>query len=229
MRVLLAEDDADLGQGISAGLQKLGFTVDWVRDGIAAETACRGHEAFEMLVLDLGLPKQDGMAVLKSLRKSENDLPILILTARDAVESRIQGLDFGADDYLIKPFDLNELAARIRAIIRRRSGRPTSGIHHGNLYMDPASRTVTLDDKTVQLSMQAFSILEYLLDHRGHVMSKQQIESSLYGWNEGVESNAVEVHIHHLRKKLGKNLIKTFRGLGYSISKEPELDDKKIH
>lgn len=221
MRVLLAEDDDDLGSGITAGLQKLGFTVDWVKDGVAAELAGRDAENIDILLLDLGLPRMDGINVLNKLRSSGSQLPVLILTARDAIEDRITGLDNGADDYLVKPFDLHELAARIRAIIRRRSGRSTTGIEHGKLYVDAASRTVTLDNQVVPLSMQEFSILEYLLNNRGQVLGKQQIEANLYGWNEGVESNAVEVHIHHLRKKLGKELIRTFRGLGYSIAKQP--------
>jgi len=221
MRVLLAEDDDDLGSGITAGLQKLGFTVDWVKDGVAAELAGRDAENIDILLLDMGLPRMDGINVLNKLRSSGSQLPVLILTARDAIEDRITGLDNGADDYLVKPFDLHELAARIRAIIRRRSGRSTTGIEHGKLYVDAASRTVTLDNQVVPLSMQEFSILEYLLNNRGQVLGKQQIEANLYGWNEGVESNAVEVHIHHLRKKLGKELIRTFRGLGYSIAKQP--------
>ncbi len=220
MRVLLAEDDIDLGTGITAGLQKLGFTVDWVQDGVEAELAATDAENIDILVLDLGLPRIDGIDVLKNVRRNGNELPILILTARDAIEDRINGLDSGADDYLTKPFDLHELAARVRAIIRRRSGRTTATIQYGSLLLDTASRSVMLHNENVPLSMQEFSILEYLLNHQGQVISKQQIESSLYGWNEGVESNAIEVHIHHLRKKLGKNLIRTVRGLGYSIARE---------
>ncbi len=220
MRVLLAEDDADLGHGLSAGLEQLGFNVDWVEDGIAAEHAARGAEGIDILVLDLGLPRQDGLTVLKNLRNNGSELPILILTARDAVEDRVQGLDYGADDYLVKPFDLHELAARLRAILRRRSGRASPEIRHGNLVLDTASHVVKLNDEPVALSLHEYSILEYLLNHAGQVLSKQQIESSLYGWSEGVESNAVEVHVHHLRKKLGKDLIRTIRGLGYSIARE---------
>lgn len=167
MRILVAEDDIDLGSGITAGLQKLGFTVDWVKDGVAAELAGKDAQNFDVMVLDLGLPRQDGISVLKKLRSAGNELPILILTARDAVEDRIAGLDTGADDYLTKPFDLHELAARIRAISRRRSGRAMPGIAYGRLYLDTASRTVTLDDETVPLSIQEFAILEYLLDQRG--------------------------------------------------------------
>jgi two-component system response regulator QseB len=225
MRVLLAEDDVDLGSGITAGLQKLGFTVDWVQDGVAAEMAGQDAENIDIMVLDLGLPRLDGIEVLKKLRSNNSELPVLVLTARDAIEDRITGLDTGADDYLVKPFDLHELAARLRAIIRRRSGRSTTSIEHGKLSVDTASRTVTLDNQVIPLSMQEFSILEYLLNNRGQVLGKQQIEANLYGWNEGVESNAVEVHIHHLRKKLGKELIRTYRGLGYSIARQL-IDDQ---
>jgi DNA-binding response OmpR family regulator len=171
-------------------------------------------------VLDLGLPRQDGLTVLSKLRSAGNEIPVLILTARDAVEDRVKGLDLGADDYLTKPFDLHELAARIRAILRRRNGRATSTMEFGGLVLDAASRTVVLNGEEVPLSLHEFTILEYLLNHSGRVLSKQQIEASLYGWNEGVESNAVEVHIHHLRKKLGKRLIRTVRGVGYSIARE---------
>jgi two-component system response regulator QseB len=225
MRVLLAEDDVDLGQGILAGLEQLGFNVDWVTDGISAEHAATDAEGIDVLVLDLGLPRQDGLAVLKNLRKRGSELPVLILTARDAVEDRIQGLDFGADDYLSKPFDLHELAARLRAILRRRSGRSCAEVRLGALLLDTVSRTVMLNDQPVALSLHEYSILEYLLNHTGQILSKQQIESSLYGWSEGVESNAIEVHVHHLRKKLGKDLIRTIRGLGYSIARE-KIDAK---
>lgn len=217
MRILLAEDDIHLGQGLTTGLQKLGFTVDWVQDGIAAELAAKDTDELDILVLDLGLPRQDGLEVLRRLRSLGSDLPILVLTARDAVENRIQGLELGADDYMIKPFDLHELSARLKAIVRRRSGRASPVIQHGDLALDGASRAVTLKGQPIALSLHEFSILEYLLNHPGQVLSKQQIESSLYGWNEGVESNVIEVHIHHLRKKLGKELIRTVRGLGYSI------------
>ncbi len=217
MRVLLAEDDKDLGQGVSVGLEQLGYTVDWVKDGIAAELAARDADGIDILVLDLGLPRQDGLKVLQRLRDTGSELPVLILTARDSVEDRIQGLDLGADDYLSKPFDLHELAARIRAIIRRHSGRATTTITHGDLSLDSRSHSVMLANEPVALSLHEFSILEFLLNHSGQVVSKQQLESSLYGWDEGVESNAIEVYIHHLRKKLGKQLIRTVRGVGYTI------------
>lgn len=220
MRVLLAEDDVDLGRGLLAGLAKLGFTTEWVQDGVAAEHAASYVEGFDILVLDLGLPRQSGFSVLKALRDSRNPLPVLILTARDSVEDRINGLDMGADDYLVKPFDLHELAARIRAVVRRRGGWASSEIHHHNLVLDTRSKSVSVDGQPVKLSAHEYQILELLLNHVGQVVSKQQIESALYGWSEGVESNAVEVHIHHLRRKLGKTLIRTLRGLGYSIARD---------
>jgi two-component system, OmpR family, response regulator QseB len=225
MRVLLAEDDVDLGQGLASGLQHLGLHVDWVKDGISAEHGAMDGEGIDILVLDLGLPRQDGLTVLSKLRSAGNEIPVLILTARDAVEERVKGLDLGADDYLTKPFDLHELAARIRAILRRRNGRATSTIECAGLILDTASRSVIYKGADVPLSLHEFTILEYLLNHTGRVLSKQQIESSLYGWNDGVESNAVEVHIHHLRKKLGKHLIRTVRGLGYSIARENHSSD----
>jgi len=218
MRVLLAEDDQLLGEGLSTGLQKLGYTVDWVRDGVAAEQAM-ATEHLDALILDLGLPRQDGLEVLRKLRSSNNDLPVLVLTARDTVEDRITGLDHGADDYLIKPFDLMEVAARLRSITRRRAGRATAVVEHGGLIVDPAARTVVQDGESLALGNSEFAVLEALLNNCGRVLSREQLEESLYGWEEGVESNAMEVYIHHLRKKLGKELIQTVRGVGYTIPK----------
>ena len=219
MRVLLAEDDQSLGQGISDGLQSLGFYVDWLQDGLSIEQAVKIDESIDVLILDLGLPIKDGIDVLKSIRSSGNSIPILILTARDAIEQRITGLDLGADDYMLKPFDLHELAARLRAIVRRKRGFTQAVIRYGNIQLNLSQHSVTLNEQPVVLSNIEFAILEHLLTHVGQVISKQRIESLLYGWSEGVESNAVEVHIHHLRKKLGKELIKTLRGLGYMVSK----------
>lgn len=218
MRVLLAEDDQLLGEGLSTGLQKLGYTVDWVRDGVAAEQAM-ATEHLDALILDLGLPRQDGLEVLRKLRSSNNDLPVLVLTARDTVEDRITGLDHGADDYLIKPFDLMEVAARLRSITRRRAGRAAAVVEHGGLMVDPAARTVVQDGESITLGSSEFAVLEALLNNCGRVLSREQLEESLYGWEEGVESNAMEVYIHHLRKKLGKELIHTVRGVGYTIPK----------
>ena len=218
MRVLIVEDDTLLGDGIRTGLTQHGYAVDWVEDGDAAETAMLTNE-YELMVLDLGLPKKSGLEVLQALRKSENDLPVIILTAQDTVEDRIKGLDSGADDYLTKPFDLDELTARIRALLRRRGGRTTPVIEHGTLTVDPASHTVTQDDKTVDISPREFTILTILLENRSKVMSRSRLEEGLYAWNDEVESNTVEVHIHHLRKKLGAELIRTIRGVGYIIDK----------
>lgn len=219
MRILLAEDDQLLGNGVQKGLCSLGYIIDWVKDGIAAELAVKNGDNFDALILDLGLPRKDGLDVLRQLRLDKNDIPVLILTARDAVSQRIEGLDLGADDYLTKPFDIYELAARIRAIGRRRYGQSNTSIRIGDINVDLSSRVVLKEQNTVSLSAHEFSILEHLVNNQGRVVSKHQIESAIYGWDEGVESNAIEVHIHHLRKKLGSDLIKTVRGVGYSIPK----------
>lgn len=218
MRVLLVEDDELLGSAVVAGLEQAGYTVDWLRDGEHAANALRDEEP-ELLVLDLGLPGKDGLEVLRELRARDSVLPILLLTARDTVDDRIAGLDAGADDYLVKPFDLGELTARLRAIGRRGAGRASPLIQHAGLVIDPAARTVTVDGELVTLASRAFVILEALLERPGMPLSRGRLEQILYGWGEGVESNAVEVHIHHLRKKLGKDRIRTIRGLGYMIPK----------
>jgi DNA-binding response OmpR family regulator len=218
MRILLAEDDLQLGEGLSLGLKELGHTVDWVQDGAAVQQAL-DSESLDVLILDLGLPQVDGLAILKQLRVSKRDLPVLVLTARDTLESRIEGLDLGADDYVVKPFDLLEVNARLRAITRRREGRAAPLIEHGALILNPASREVTLDGQPVALSSYEYRVLETLVTNSGRILSRQFLEESLYGWDEGVESNALEVYIHHLRKKLGKRLIKTVRGVGYSIAR----------
>ncbi|MCP3849793.1 MAG: response regulator transcription factor [Gammaproteobacteria bacterium] len=222
MRVLLAEDDISLGQGICDGLQGLGFYVDWLEDGLSIEQAVITDDTIDILILDLGLPKKNGLEVLKSIRTIGNKIPILILTARDSIEDRIDGLDLGADDYMLKPFDLHELAARLRAIIRRKNGFTQAMLSYGVIQMNLSDHSVQLNDQPINLSQIEFSILEHMLSHVGQVVSKQRIESLLYGWSEGVESNAIEVHIHHLRKKLGKELIKTLRGLGYIV---PKIND----
>jgi len=219
MRVLLVEDDELLGSALQAGLVQAGYDVDWVRDGIAAEQSLSfaGHD---LLVLDLGLPRKDGLSLLRELRLRGSTLPVLILTARDAVEERVRGLDLGADDYMIKPFDLEELAARLRAIARRRAGRSSPLIRYGALEFDPAARSLSLDGEVVSLHAKEIAILEALLESQGRALSRERLEQLLYGWGEGVESNTVEVHVHHLRKKLGKDLIRTIRGVGYMIPKE---------
>lgn len=222
MRILLAEDDPLLGDGLRAGLRQLGYTVDWVRDGKAAEHSLATEE-LDALVLDLGLPRQDGLTLLQTLRRSGSDLPVLVLTARDTVHERIEGLDSGADDYLVKPFDLLEVGARLRAITRRRGGRADPVIEYHELTLDPASRSVTRNGIPITLGGSEFALLEALLSHVGRILTRERLEQLLYGWEEGVESNAIEVYIHHLRKKLGKDLIRTVRGVGYSIPKTSAL------
>lgn len=219
MRILIVEDDTLLGDGIRTGLAQQGYAVDWVEDGQAAETALLTND-YELMVLDLGLPKKSGLEVLKTLRANDNDMPVIILTAQDTIEDRVKGLDTGADDYLTKPFDLVELNARIRALLRRRGGRSNPVITHKNMVVDPASHTVNKDGNNIDISPREFTILLLLLENRGKVMSRTRLEEGLYAWNDEVESNTVEVHIHHLRKKLGADLVRTIRGVGYIIDKE---------
>ena len=218
MRILLVEDDRLLGDGLSVGLRQAGFAVDWVTDGAAADHALQ-VEDFDVAVLDLGLPRLSGIEVLARARERHQDIPILILTARDATGDKVTGLDTGADDYLVKPIDLDELAARIRALTRRRAGRATPMLTHGPLTLDPAGRCVTLDGVPVELSGREMSLLQFLLENVGRVLTRTQLEQSLYGWQEEPVSNALDVHIHHLRKKLGSGLIRTLRGVGYTIPK----------
>lgn len=219
MRLLVVEDDELLGNGLQVGLTQSGYAVDWVKDGQAAGLFL-GSGDYDLLILDLGLPKRSGLEVLKSLRDTGSDLPVLILTARDTVEDRVTGLDSGADDYLIKPFDLEELEARIRALLRRRSGRSEPLLRHRDIVLDPASHTVTRGGEVVEVSPREFALLQQLLENRGRVLSRAQLEQSLYSWKDEVESNAIEVHIHHLRKKFGADLIRTIRGVGYVVDKE---------
>lgn len=219
MRILLAEDDPLLGDGLRAGLRQRGFTVDWVRDGMAAERELRA-EPYAAAVLDLGLPLKDGMEVLANLRSARLTLPVLVLTARDAVPDRIRGLDIGADDYVVKPVDLNELAARLRAMIRRAHGQPQEQLTAQNVVLDPGARVVKQAGIAVILSAREFDLLHALMLNAGRVLSREQLEQHLYGWGQEVESNAVEVHIHHLRRKLGNSLIQTIRGVGYVMLRE---------
>ena len=216
MRVLLVEDDALLGDGIRAGLRLADYAVDWVRDGESARLALLDHD-YDACVLDLGLPKKDGLAVLRDLRARGNPLPVLVLTARDTAADKIAGLDAGADDYLTKPFDLGELQARMRALLRRAAGAATPQLTHGTIALDPAARRVTLDGQPVKLSAREYALLHDLLSHRNQVRSRAQLEESLYAWGEEAESNTVEVYIHFLRKKLGADSIETVRGFGYRI------------
>lgn len=218
MRILLVEDDPELGDGLAIGLRQAGFAVDWLRDGHAADLALR-DESFDLVVLDLGLPRLSGMEVLKRARDRGQSLPILILTARDATGDKVSGLDAGADDYLVKPIDLDELSARIRALTRRSAGRAAPLLVHGELAIDLAAHRVTLAGQAVELSGREFSLLHMLLENAGRVLTRSQLEQSLYGWHDEPDSNALEVHIHHLRKKLGSELIRTLRGVGYTIPK----------
>lgn len=217
MRVLLVEDDPMIGESVRKGLQQDGFAVDWVRDGASAEAAWRAYP-FDLMLLDLGLPRKDGLEVLRILRRAGENLPVLIVTARDAVRDRVAGLDAGADDYLVKPFDLDELAARMRALLRRRGGRADPLLRHGDLVLNPATREVSLAGEPVTLSPREFALLEALLDRPGTVLSRTQLEDRIYGWDQEVESNAVEVHIHALRRKLGAEFIRNVRGVGYKVA-----------
>ncbi len=216
MRILLAEDDPLLGDGLRAGLRQLGFQVDWVRDGEAAERELRA-EAYEAAVLDLGLPRKDGLAVLAAIRQAGIVMPVLVLTARDAVPDRIRGLDTGADDYVIKPVDLNELAARLRALVRRAHGQPQDCLVAQDVVLDPAARAVRQGGQPVTLSTREFDLLHVFMLHADRVLSREQLEQHLYSWGREVESNAIEVHIHNLRRKLGAPLIQTVRGVGYML------------
>ena len=218
MRLLLVEDDLMVGEAVRKGLRLDGFAVDWVEDGKAAEVAV-AQEDYELLLLDLGLPKKNGLDVLKSLRARGSQIPVLILTARDAIADRVAGLDAGADDYLIKPFDLEELAARIRALLRRQSGRADPVIEVGQLTLNPATHEVRLEGCEINLSAREFALLRAFLDRPGAVLSRAQLEEKLYGWDDSIESNAVEVYIHALRKKLGSDFIKNVRGVGYMVAK----------
>ncbi len=216
MRVLLVEDDPMVGEAVRKGLRQDGFAVDWVQDGKSADVALR-TEDYAMLLLDLGLPQKDGLAVLRTLRERGNGIPVLITTARDAVADRVAGLDAGADDYLIKPFDLEELSARMRALSRRQAGRAESLVQVREVVLNPATHEVTVGGKPVNLSAREFTLLQAFMDRPGVVLSRAQLEEKLYGWDDSIESNAVEVHIHALRKKVGSDFIKNVRGVGYLV------------
>ena len=216
MRLLLVEDDAILGDGLKAGLTLEGYAVDWLTDGAQADEALKLNH-YDLVVLDLNLPRMDGMSVLKNLRRRKDSTPVLILTARDGVAERIAGLDSGADDFVCKPFDLAEICARLRALARRHDGHSLPLLEHRGVSIDPAAHQVTYNGQAVELSQKEYEILSYLMSHLGHVTSRARLEEALYAWGSEVESNAVEVHIHHLRKKLDPNLIRTIRGVGYII------------
>lgn len=218
MRILVVEDDEVLGSGLQSALSHFGYAVDWVKDGDAAALFLDASD-YDLVVLDLGLPHRSGIEVLRDLRSAGKIMPVLILTARDSIDDKIAGLDAGADDYMTKPFDIDELAARARALARRQTGRSTPVIEHHDITVDPASHTVTRNGESIEISAREFSLLETLLENRGKVMSKDKLMESLYSWKDEIESNAIEVHIHHLRKKLGNALIRTVRGVGYVIDK----------
>jgi DNA-binding response OmpR family regulator len=219
MRILLVEDDPMIGESIAEGLKSEGYAVDWVRDGKEADLSIDAT-AYSLVLLDLGLPRRDGIEVLKGLRERRVDVPVLVITARDTVSDRIKGLDAGADDYLVKPFDLDELSARVRALVRRAAGRAEPVIERGPLLINPATREVTWQGTAVALSAREYALLAALAERPGLVLSRAQLEEKLYGWNEAVGSNAVEVHIHNVRKKLGDGVINNVRGLGYTLASE---------
>lgn len=219
MRILLVEDDTMIGEGVRTALAGEGFAVDWVRDGVAADAALTGH-AFDLVLLDLGLPRQEGLAVLAKLRERRDATPVLIISARDAVADRIKGLNAGADDYLVKPFDLDELVARIYALLRRQAGRANPLIRIGDIVIDPLAKSVSQAGSPVALSAREFALLTALADRPGAVLSIAQLQEKIYGWDDDVSSNTVEVYIHSLRKKLGATLIRNVRGVGYLISGE---------
>ena len=218
MRILLVEDDGLLGDGVQAGLRQAGFGVDWAKTCDEGRLAVATGD-YSCMVLDIGLPDGSGLNLLQELRKANNPLPVLLLTARDTLADRVKGLDKGADDYLVKPFELDELTARIRALLRRSHQRTTPVLSCQGIVLDPAARKVTLDGNLVELPLREFTLLEELLENAGRVLTRTQLEQSLYGWNAEVESNAIEVHVHHLRKKFGSDFIKTIRGVGYVINR----------
>ncbi len=221
MRLLLVEDDPMIGASVRTGLRQDGYVVDWVHDGASAEIALQNEPGYGLVLLDIGLPRKDGFELLETLRRRKNRIPVLIITARDAVTDRVRGLDLGADDYLVKPFDLVELAARIRAVLRRNAGRAEPTVEWGGFVLDPSRRRVLYRGRDIAVSAREYSLLEALLDRAGKPLSRAQLEERLYGWGEEVASNSIEVHVHNLRKKLGEGAIRTVRGVGYAIEGEP--------
>ena len=219
MRILLVEDDTLLGDGIKAGLGQSGFGVGWVRDGVAADLALKGA-SYAAVVLDLELPRLSGLDLLRRARAAGAKTPVLILTARDAIEDRIKGLDSGADDYLVKPFDLHELAARLRALIRRSGGEAAPLLRVGEIGLDPAARCVTIRGEPVELPAREFALLHAFMLNAGRVLTREQLSERLYAWGEEIESNAIEVHVHHLRRKLAPELVRTVRGVGYLMPRD---------
>jgi len=218
MRILLVEDDVALGEGIRTALKPEGYTVDWLQDGASALHAL-SCESFDLCLLDLGLPRMDGLEVLKQLRAAANPLPVMVVTARDATGERIAGLDAGADDYLIKPFDVAELKARMRALLRRSFNRPQPALDYRGIHLDPQSQAVSFQGQGINLPRKEFLLLHELIAQPGRVLTRDKLQQVLYGWDEEVESNALEVHVHHLRKKFFPELIRTVRGVGYMVDK----------
>lgn len=219
MRVLLVEDDRIIGEGVKSALDREGYHVDWILDGAEALDAIHRSE-FGLVILDLSLPSVDGLDILATIRKKQNPVPVLILTARDKVDDKVRGLDIGADDYLVKPFELAELKARARALSRRPAGQLESRFTFQRLTIDTAAYTMELDGKPVELSRREFALLTKLVSRPGRIFSKENLQDALYGWDMAVESNSIEVHIHHLRKKIYPELIETVRGIGYKVGKE---------
>ncbi len=219
MRILLIEDDAMIGKAVRLGLAQAGFAVDWATDGRAAELSL-ASDVYDLAILDLGLPRKDGMAILTTLRAAGNSMPVLIASARDTVRERIAGLEAGADDYVLKPFDLDELIARVRALLRRHVGSGAPLLKFGRLVLDPVRKSVTRDSEPIELSAKELAVLEALMQRPGAVLSREKLEESVYGWGEEVGSNAIEVHLHHLRRKLGAKSIKNVRGVGYRITED---------
>ena len=216
MRLLLVEDDEMIGESVATTMRHAGYAVDWARDGREAELSL-SHDLYDLVLLDLGLPKADGIDVPRRYRRDGGSAPVLILTARDAVESRIAGLDGGADDYLVKPFDVDELAARVRALLRRRAGKGNPVYSHGNITLNPASREATLNGEPLALGPREFSLLQTLIEAPTRVFTRSELEDKLYGWGDEISSNAIEVHVHGLRRKLGPTQIVTVRGVGYRL------------
>jgi two-component system response regulator QseB len=217
MRVLVVEDDPMIGRAVSAGLRGTGYAVDWVQDGTSADLAL-GNETYDVVLLDLGLPRRDGLDLLRTWRRVRKNLPVLVITARDSLAERVAGLDSGADDYLVKPFDLDELLARIRAVVRRHTGRGSPEISYGSVLLDSVRREVSFRGRTVDLSAREYAVFEVLMKEPGAVVSREKLEDAVYGWGEEVGSNSVEVHLHHLRRKLAPELIRNVRGVGYRIA-----------
>ncbi|MGZ5050083.1 MAG: response regulator [Methylobacter sp.] len=219
MRLLLVEDDEILGEGLVEGLKMEGYAVDWLTNGKHADEALKVN-SYELIVLDLSLPDMEGLDILRALRARKDETPVMVLTAKDTVPDRVLGLDSGADDFVIKPFELDEVCARLRALARRNEGRGAPTIEYKGIILDPASRQVTWNDEKIDLSQKEFEILSFLMSNIGRVISRARLEESMYSWDSDVESNTVEVHIHHLRKKLDPSIIRTVRGVGYIIDED---------